>query len=90
VLHDPVASVRAQAAAALGRIGGDHAVDALIRAVQGDVDETVRAEAVDELGLLMRGEGDAELKARVREVLVRAAKTDVSPFVRERATSIGS
>jgi HEAT repeats len=85
-LHDPVASVRVQATGSLGRIGGDQAVQALIQAAQGDVDEAVRAEAIDELGLLMRREQEEDLKVRIRGVLAKAATTDVSPFVRERAS----
>jgi HEAT repeat protein len=70
--RDPVDHVRASAAAALGRLGGDEAVEALIRALS-DREAVVRASAVVALGRL----GDVKAVG----ALIRAL-SDRAPWVR--------
>jgi HEAT repeat protein len=72
-LRDSDASVRAAAAAALGRIGGDQTVEALLSVARNDSFDPARAAAHAAAGID---------PARVREA---AATSDAGPFLREAA-----
>jgi HEAT repeat protein len=80
------AEARLVAVDALGKIGGPHAVEALMAAA-GDVNETVRAEVARALGQLALADmqGDALETADVDMLLVDVSAGDPSEYVREVA-----
>lgn len=82
----PDVGTRLIAVDALGKIGGPQAVAALKAAV-GDVNETIRAEAVRALGQLTTAEKEAETpeKAAVEALLLAVSHDEPSEYVREIA-----
>jgi hypothetical protein len=82
----PDAEARLIAVDALGKIGGPRAVKSLLAAA-GDINETVRAEALRALGQLAVAEkgGDGQEMAPVETLLLEVSAGDPSEYVREVA-----
>jgi epoxyqueuosine reductase len=74
---------------ALGNRGEAAAAPALMRTLRWDVSPVVRAHAAWALGAIARRDAGADLAARIREALERAARSDAEAAVREEAEGAG-